>query len=463
MRKSLTAKLLGHSFSLLQFIVLVILFVPVMGMALSEGLKIIGYKTIPVSVIGTGSMYPSLFWAKSEGGPEDDTQVVIEEYRSTPQLYRRFGGVTLFGKKYLAGEINRGDMVAFKNSKTQEILANDSKDRNAGFIKRVIGVPGDTVELRDGFVYLNSQLISEPYIASPRSTYGGESLKDCQKLTIPPQKYFVLGDNRKVSSDSRFELGLVDESDIEFFLPLQKQQIYHSLWRDTSKDDDSLGRPTLSSAEFVERLNQVRSAKKVGNLKTSSLLVKSAQKRGEHLLKDQHTSYGMKQAIDEVNYSNIVLGEFVSYGHFSAKELVENLLYNPTTAKQVLNSEFSDVGVSAVNLEVNGCPSQIIVGHLGGYIPASYDSSVIESWKRLEKNLSEVIPSWESAVGNDQIDQTKLGTLLTLLYKRQTLAKDIVATMDKKAWLTAEQQVRIKADEVDAKMADQLVNELNQR
>lgn len=461
MSKSLTLKIFKKLAYFLPYLVFVVVAVPIGGMAISEGSKLIGLRTVPVPVVGTGSMYPSLFWAKSEGGPEDDEKVVIEEYRSTPHLYKRYGGFMLFGKKYFERVITRGDMVAFQNDKTREILSEEGKDVKSGFIKRVIGIPGDAIELRDGYVYLNGQLLPEPYITQARSTYGGESLRDCHKIVVPEDKYFVLGDNRKISSDSRFDLGLINKNNISYVLPLAQQKIYHSLWRDTSKDNESMGQPTLSDSEFVKLVNTVRGSKKIPSLKSVPELSQSASQRGAKLLSNPKTDYDMKHAISDAGYDNVVLGEFVSYGHFSAKELLENLLFNTGTAKQILSSEFSDIGVSAINLEIDGCPSQIIVGHLGGYIPAEYDQATVDSWKRLASSISSVLPSWEAVVGHDQIDQSKLTSLLSILYRRLELAKEIVITMEKRDWLSKSQQAKIKSDDSDATQAEILVKELN--
>ena len=460
MPKSIVARFLKKILYFLPNVILVIIAVPIIGISVTEGSKLLGLKAVPVPVVGTGSMYPSLFWAKSEGGPEDDENVVIEEYRSTPHLYKRFIGIDLLGKKYFKRTIGRGDMVAFQNDQTQSILESEKKDTSAGFIKRVIGLPGDVIELRDGFVYIGGELISEPYIAVARSTYGGEFLKDCQKLTIPPGKYFVLGDNRKVSSDSRFELGLVDEGDIKFILPLNEQNIYHSLWRDTSTDDKLAGSPTLSSTDFVKLVNIERSNKKISPLILTPSLSKSSSLRGQKLLINPNTSYDMKQAVSSANYSNILLGEFISHGHYSAKELLANLLYNASSAKQILSSEYDDIGISAVNLDIDGCPSQIIVGHLGGYIPASYDPKLLLSWQRLQSNLAEVIPSWEKAT-ESKIDQSKLSELLTILRRRLNLAQEVVQVMEKREWLSDSIQARIDSDQLDADRSEILSKELN--
>jgi signal peptidase I len=64
-------------------------------------------------------------------------------------------------------------------------------------IKRVIGLPGDTVEIRDGHVYINGELLEEPFTNEP--TQPGRY----SKLTVPPLNIFVLGDNRGRSNDSR--------------------------------------------------------------------------------------------------------------------------------------------------------------------------------------------------------------------------------------------------------------------
>lgn len=100
------------------------------------------------------------------------------------------------------GSIHRGDVVVFKAPPP-----NTGKD----FIKRVIGLPGDTVELEDGFVYVNGQKLNESaYLASSVRSYGGAFLTNGQLITVPQGNYFVMGDNRPESSDSR-EWGYVSQ------------------------------------------------------------------------------------------------------------------------------------------------------------------------------------------------------------------------------------------------------------
>jgi len=89
---------------------------------------------------------------------------------------------------------NRGDIVVFH---TKE---------NTLFIKRIIGIEGDQVKIREGSVYLNGQKLDEPYVDGKGTLFGLE-------MIVPEGHVYVIGDNRSNSVDSRV-LGAVLESDI---------------------------------------------------------------------------------------------------------------------------------------------------------------------------------------------------------------------------------------------------------
>ena len=86
---------------------------------------------------------------------------------------------------YFFNDPKRGDVIVF------EAPTNEQDD----FIKRIIGLPSDTIEVKNNAVYVNDVKLDEPYIMNaPRYTMG--------KKTIPEDNYFVLGDNRNNSNDS---------------------------------------------------------------------------------------------------------------------------------------------------------------------------------------------------------------------------------------------------------------------
>jgi signal peptidase I len=96
--------------------------------------------------------------------------------------------------KLLHTDPRRGDVMIFQYP----------GDRHLDYIKRVIGLPGDTVEVRDGHVFVNGKELVEAYIKeAPYSTWGPEQVPGGDTQTTADDMYFVMGDNRNHSSDSR--------------------------------------------------------------------------------------------------------------------------------------------------------------------------------------------------------------------------------------------------------------------
>ena len=105
---------------------------------------------------------------------------------------------------YKIGEPKNGDVIVFKS----DLEKNDGTTKD--LVKRIIGVAGDKVVIKDGKVYLNDKLLDETYLSEGMDTTGDVD------IVVPEGKLFVLGDNREVSLDSRYEqVGLVDVNDVE--------------------------------------------------------------------------------------------------------------------------------------------------------------------------------------------------------------------------------------------------------
>jgi len=107
-----------------------------------------------------------------------------------------YGIKSPFHDSYLfrTGHPNRGDVVVFKWPK------DESKD----FIKRVVGIPGDRIRIEKKKLYVNDVLQNEPYIQSIDPDTTDQSPRDNFETVVPPHSYFVMGDNRDDSYDSRF-------------------------------------------------------------------------------------------------------------------------------------------------------------------------------------------------------------------------------------------------------------------
>ena len=106
-------------------------------------------------------------------------------------------------------------------------------DPDKDFIKRVIGIPGDTVMIKDGDVYVNGQKLDQSlFLKDDVKTYGGAFLKDGDTVTVPTDEYFVMGDNRPYSSDSRewgfVPIGNIIGESMLVYWPLNETEIVHN-------------------------------------------------------------------------------------------------------------------------------------------------------------------------------------------------------------------------------------------
>lgn len=105
--------------------------------------------------------------------------------------------------EYRFSDPKRGDVIVFKSPQNPDI----------DYIKRIIGLPGEHIKLVNNHYFINGIEVLEPYIKSQVYTYNGSFLKEGTEVIIPANHYFVSGDNRPASSDSR-EWGPIDRSAI---------------------------------------------------------------------------------------------------------------------------------------------------------------------------------------------------------------------------------------------------------
>jgi signal peptidase I len=137
----------------------------IISLAISAFIIIFLYQ--PVKVEGT-SMMPSL---------EDQERIFVNKF-----VYR-------------LEPIKRGDIVVFRYP----------RDPSKSYIKRVIGMAGDRIRIDGGLVYVNGQALDESYVPAEY-----EDTRSYPEIVVPPESYFVLGDHRSMSNDSR-DFGSVNQ------------------------------------------------------------------------------------------------------------------------------------------------------------------------------------------------------------------------------------------------------------
>jgi hypothetical protein len=178
------------------------------------------------------------------------------------------------------------------------------------------------------------------------------------------------------------------------------------------------------------------------------------------------SGYTMSRAMNDSGYSNIVWGEAPVQGYFEASEILENQFEFPASKEFLLNPEYDDVGLAAIEGEINNCPTQIIVQHFGGYVPPNYSIEVINSWKQALKNLQEIQSGWQKLKTYEQFyEDNKEGVdrINAIISERIANIAGIVERMEENLWLTSEQQSYADQDESLYNEQQELAEYLNSR
>ena len=426
----------------------------------------LGYVSEDIAIVGTGSMYPT--WPRGTKGKEP--KELAKEIISTAGFLPFPNGLKINDKRIFGHTLERGDIITWSNDVTKA-LTSQNDGEPAGLLKRIIGLSGDTIELRNGILYLNSQPQKEPYTAKPRSTFGEKFLKECQVVTVPEGEFFAMGDNRKGSADSR-EIGFAPIKDINRVLPMSKQKDkLDKNWRDTTLDLDESIKPKIDKEKFLELLNNIRKEKGVSELKYQTKLEKSAELRGKAILKYEdfeQKKYTMEKSMADAGYWNTFWWEVPIQGYYEADELIENYLERDwTDAKETwFDKRFDDIGVAEVEGSLNGCPTQIIVIHVAGYVPPNYKQSDIDSWKPSLDGLRNIQSGWANLKNNVSFysqHKSEIDRINEIISIRITRTNSIISTMTENKWLSVEQNRWIKEDQDLYNEQESLANKLNSK
>lgn len=133
--------------------------------------------------------------------------------------------VLVFKLAYPSGDVGRQDVVVFVNPTSEQSTDRGAIDgflhwlgegigvaqpQSEDYIKRVIGLPGETLEIRDETVFIDDRPLQEPYLTAEAKTCN----REFGPVTVPEDSLFVMGDNRCNSADSRYGLGFVPQDKV---------------------------------------------------------------------------------------------------------------------------------------------------------------------------------------------------------------------------------------------------------
>lgn len=159
---------------------------------------------------------------------------------------------------YQTGSIQRGDVVVFHAPEASGCPQGTGCD----FIKRVLGLPGDTFSVRDNAIWINGEKLPEPYIPPENVTKAGEYTAGGREILLQDNEYMVIGDNRPFSSDSRVWGPVGKEAIVgrAFFryLPIEKAGIiprvqYDGFSSSVPANSESESQGESSSSDFSGR------------------------------------------------------------------------------------------------------------------------------------------------------------------------------------------------------------------
>jgi signal peptidase I len=132
------------------------------------------------------------------------TTVIVQGRSMTPTLAH--------GDRYL---LHRWQLL-FRSPERGDLVVVRDATRKDFVVKRVVGLPGERVHFRDGAVWINGERLAEPYLAAGTRTIAVEGVDSL--MIIGRDRYFVMGDNREISEDSR-TYGAVTRDQILGFIP----------------------------------------------------------------------------------------------------------------------------------------------------------------------------------------------------------------------------------------------------
>lgn len=348
-------------------------------------------------------------------------------------------------KKY---GLKRGDIVSFSNEETNNLF----------YIKRIIGSSGEQISIKNGYYYINGKALEENYTLNQLPTYGNTFLPDCESVSLPEDHYFVSGDNRTVSFDSR-AIGFIHKDDIEGVIKTNTPEKFASF-----PIQANLLQTDVIPETFLKKLNEKRVAHQVSEVVTHATLNTLAKSRAEQI-KDafndwKNRAIPIDKLLDENEYGYNLAHEFVTFGYLDEQAIVNQIFDSPIERDEFLSSEYTEVGIGIEKREFQECKYPIISIILTWPAVPTYDQEVLDSWAEEISVNNQSLSNLQTFAGAPKIDQDKLRKLISTIAQMQQIAERIYNKQKNREWLTQKDYNDIKLYDELSKQAVLLDDEL---
>ena len=348
-------------------------------------------------------------------------------------------------KKY---KLDRGDIVSFKNQETESLY----------FLKRIVGLSGEKISIKNGNVHVDGKLLAEDYTLNSLPTFGNTFLLDCDMVTVPPDSFFVMGDNRTVSFDSR-AIGFVRKEDIEGVIKSTSSTKLVS--GETQNRQLSVN---IDPETFLKILNEKRSKEGKPFLVTHQILNSLAGQRAGEIRDDfdgwKKKSVSLDKLLEQAGYRYNLTHEYVTFGYLTEQNIIDQIFELPIEKDEFLSPQYTEVGIGVAERTVGECRYPVISIILSWPSVPTYDQKVVDSWLKEINTTSTILANMQTWVGVAEKDQTKVRRVIEITAQGNQIATRIYNKMNAREWLTSKDYQDIKTYDVLMKEENTLTDEL---
>jgi len=319
-------------------------------------------------------------------------------------------------KKYL---LERGDIISFHNDQTEGLY----------YLKRIIGIPGDKVLIKEGHVFINGSPISEPYVKYG-PTYGNEFVIDCKTQTVPDHTYFVMGDNRIVSFDSR-AIGYVDEKDIDGVVKVAQNQ-------GATVDTYLMNSVPMQTEVFLQKYNEARTAEHIGELISNSTLNGIAQKKASSIsshITDRTDTFSVENELKKAGYGFTSVSEFITYGSLTEEQILNQIHEQYNAYFDFFSDTFTEIGLSQSKAQISECTIPVTVIIIARPDRPTYSETTAIYWQKELSLVKTSLNQSKTFISHPGMNQEKIEKLANIIEESYRIASEINRAITAREWI----------------------------